>query len=65
MFSKIKLALQEFNFDIEHDPGRDNIVADAFSRHCLTHCEVELIVHLCVLGEDIRINQHEYNTHAD
>jgi hypothetical protein len=57
-----KIALQEFNFDIEHVPGKDNIVADAFSRLCLTHSEVELNVHLCVLGEeDIRINQHEYD----
>ena len=29
-----KLALQEFDFDIEHVAGKDNIVADAFSRLC-------------------------------
>jgi len=29
-----KLLMQEYNFDIEHIPGRDNVVADAFSRLC-------------------------------
>ena len=30
-----KLALQEYNFDIEHIPGKRNVVADAFSRMCV------------------------------
>jgi hypothetical protein len=29
-----KLAIQEFDFDIEHIPGPKNIVADGFSRFC-------------------------------
>lgn len=29
-----KLFIQEFNFDIEHVAGKDNFVADAFSRLC-------------------------------
>lgn len=28
------IALQEFDFDIEHVPGKDNFVADSFSRLC-------------------------------
>lgn len=34
-----KLALQEYNFDIEHIPGKENIIADAFSRLCLLQME--------------------------
>jgi transposase InsO family protein len=30
-----KLAIQEYDFDIIHIPGKDNIVADGFSRFCL------------------------------
>ncbi len=30
-----KLAIQEYNFDIEYIPGEENSVADAFSRLCL------------------------------
>ena len=29
-----KLAIMEYNFDIEHIPGEENIAADAFSRLC-------------------------------
>ena len=29
-----KLAIQEYDFQIEHIPGKDNIVADKFSRLC-------------------------------
>ena len=29
-----KLDIQQFNFDVEHIPGRDNDIADAFSRLC-------------------------------
>ena len=31
-----KLDVQQFNFDVEHIPGRENDVADAFSRLCVT-----------------------------
>ena len=57
-----KLALQEFNFDIEHVPGKDNIIADAFSRLCaMHHNDLEMAENLCLLDEeDIRINQLEY-----
>ena len=57
-----KLALQEFNFDIEHVPGKDNIIADAFSRLCaMHHSDLEIAENLCLLDEeDIRINQLEY-----
>ncbi len=33
-----KLAIQEYNFDIEHIKGEDNIAADAFSRLCIREC---------------------------
>jgi hypothetical protein len=29
-----KLAIMEYNFDIEHIPGEENVAADAFSRLC-------------------------------
>jgi hypothetical protein len=29
-----KLDIQQFNFDVEHIPGRNNEIADAFSRLC-------------------------------
>ena len=29
-----KLAIQDYDFDIEHIPGRDNVVADTWSRLC-------------------------------
>ena len=29
-----KLAIQHYDFDIEHIAGKDNIIADAFSRFC-------------------------------
>ncbi len=32
------IALQEFDFDIEHVPGKDNFVADSFSRLCDSRC---------------------------
>jgi hypothetical protein len=34
-----KLALQEYNFSINHIPGQDNIVADGLSRLCALHPE--------------------------
>ena len=39
-----KLAIQEYNFDIEHIAGEENIAADAFSRLC--HREVSAEVNL-------------------
>jgi transposase InsO family protein len=32
-----KLAIQEYNFDIEHIAGEENVAADAFSRLCERH----------------------------
>jgi len=43
-----KLAIQEYNFDIEHIAGEDNVVADAMSRLC-AHTEDE--ERLCLLDE--------------
>lgn len=31
------IAVQDFDFDIEHVPGKDNFVADAFSRLCINN----------------------------
>lgn len=36
------IALQEFDFDIEHVPGKDNIIADAFSRLCVNNSPVKI-----------------------
>jgi transposase InsO family protein len=35
------IALQEFDFDIEHVPGKDNFVADSFSRLCVNNQPVK------------------------
>ena len=35
------IALQEFDFDIEHVPGKDNFVADSFSRLCANNLPVK------------------------
>jgi hypothetical protein len=39
-----KLAIQEYDFDIEHIPGADNVVADHMSRLCAGNREEELVV---------------------
>lgn len=52
-----KLAIQEYDFDIEHIPGKDNGVADAFSRLCVSKTMATLCPmvnpeeFLCVLAE--------------
>lgn len=45
-----KLAIQEFNFDIEHIAGEENVVADAFSRLC-PRADEEDTEMLLLLGE--------------
>ena len=45
-----KLAIQEFDFDIEHIPGHLNVVADAFSR-LIPIDEFPASEHLCILDE--------------
>jgi len=52
-----KLAIQEYNFDIEHIPGEDNIAADAFSRLCdrtMTTPEFNLKVNEAPLSEVVK-----------
>jgi hypothetical protein len=40
-----KLAIQEYNFDIDHIAGEDNVVADALSRLCAhTYAEEQLFL---------------------
>jgi hypothetical protein len=36
-----KMAIQEYNFDVEHIAGKDNIVADAMSRLCSSTSELD------------------------
>jgi hypothetical protein len=38
-----KLAMQEFDFQIIHIPGKENIVADGLSRHCHEQRKEELL----------------------
>ena len=49
------IALQEFDFDIEHVPGKDNIVADSFSRLVANNQPVQAEPHqsLAVLEHEI------------
>jgi len=42
-----KLALQEYNFDIEHIAGKLNVVADAFSRLCFFSEDTTLDKAIC------------------
>lgn len=35
------IALQEFDFDIQHVPGKDNFVADSFSRLCANNTPIK------------------------
>ena len=49
-----KIAIQEYDFSIEHIPGKENIVADAFSR--LLPISVEV---LCIL-KGIKLPQDKY-----
>ena len=48
-----KLAIQEYDFDLEYVPGIQNPVADAFSRLCVLTEEI-------ILSEDFKIPQHIY-----
>ncbi len=47
-----KLAIQEYNFDIEHIAGEDNLVADAFSRLCIREDEGDAPERLLNKDED-------------
>jgi len=53
-----KLAIQEYNFDIEYIKGEDNVVADALSRLC-AHASDEKAEHLCAF-EPITIPKQKY-----
>jgi hypothetical protein len=52
-----KLLIQQFNFDIEHNPGKDNIVADGMSRLCPILCVKPDIV---CLSADFKFSADEY-----
>ena len=52
-----KLAIQEYNFDIEHIAGEKNVVADAFSRLCAHTYEDEDL--LCLL-DNFHIPKDKY-----
>ena len=58
-----RLYIQEFNFSVEHVPGKDNPVADAFSRLCV-HWNEDMpdSSYLCAFQRDvsIRIPQEHY-----
>lgn len=60
-----KLFIQEFNFDVEHIPGEENVVADAFSRLCVRESsenDSSKPFSLSLIGEDdIRIPDVNYN----
>ncbi len=50
-----KLAIQEYNFDIEHIAGEDNVAADAFSRLCIReHSAAELNAEDIVIPPNIK-----------
>ena len=53
-----KLAIQEFDFDIEHIPGHLNVVADGFSR-LIPIDELPQSERLCIL-EEFRIPKDKY-----
>ncbi len=53
-----KLAIQEYNFDIEHIKGEDNVVADAFSRLCAHTYETEDV--FCALNNPTIIPKTQY-----
>jgi cleavage and polyadenylation specificity factor subunit 1 len=64
-----KLAIQSYDFDIEHIPGADNIVADAFSRLCnnipmtttmINNETDETIHHISSLKEHYKIPHDKY-----
>jgi transposase InsO family protein len=59
-----KLALQEFDFDIEHVPGIKNPIADAFSRLCVmwedSMTDSEYICTINVVEEQFRIPALEF-----
>ncbi len=53
-----KLQIQEFDFDIEHVAGVDNVVADSFSRLCAVSEETEEFA--CTLLEEFKIPKDKY-----
>lgn len=56
-----KLALQEFDFDIEFIPGKINIVADGFSRLVpLDPSDVPIVEECNILLHEYQVPQHRY-----
>lgn len=55
-----KMALQEFDFDIQHVAGKDNGIADSFSRMCLNHNETLPHHSLNAIEEFTRIPEERY-----
>ena len=53
-----KIAIQQFDFDVEHISGKDNIEADALSR--LTPLPEKLVSELNILEQTDTISKHEY-----
>ena len=57
------VALQEFDFDIEHVPGKDNFVADAFSRLVINNQPEKAVVPTIALLPEVfpnRISEESY-----
>ena len=63
-----KLAMQEFDFQIIHIPGKENIVADGLSRHCHEQRKEELLrttyeESLLTIQEETTPEGHVTNAH--
>jgi hypothetical protein len=54
-----KLLIQQYNFDIEHIPGKDNIVADCMSRLCPLDKDEKDPDYVC-LANDFKIPKDKY-----
>ena len=58
-----KLDIQQFNFDVEHIPGPDNIVADLYSRLCSVQtndCNTVNETHLEEVRKQIELNRPSF-----